>query len=225
VALDQARLRFVEKARAVISLLGRCSSRSAEYNFVLQHLPSNDATILDVGCTDSLLALRIAEMGYKTYGVDFRRYSERHARLGFVRGDLLHLPFPDGFFDTAVAVSTIEHIGLGAYGDPIQESADHVAMREAWRVLKVGGSVLMTVPFAAKHRTATWKGTVERYYDSDTLRTLCRGFVVCTQRFFVARSRFDWIDGSEDDAKDPGLKWHANAALVLSKHISPDHSG
>lgn len=215
--LTKVKLRIMETGRNIISLLGGCSSRSAEYDFVFRHLPPPGSAILDIGCTDSLLALRLAEKGYETYGIDIRDYSEKHARLNFIQGDILQLPFRDESFDAVVAVSTLEHVGLGAYGDPIWENADHVAIQEIFRVINPSGRLIMTVPFAAEHKTAPWQGAVERYYNSATLRTLCSAFEIRAQEFYVARSRFDWVNGTEEEAKNNHLKWHANAALLLIK--------
>ena len=58
------------------------------------------------------------------------------------------MPFPDENFDAVIAVSTIEHIGLGAYGDPFQEGADARVVKEIHRVLKPGGRLILTTPFA-----------------------------------------------------------------------------
>jgi ubiquinone/menaquinone biosynthesis C-methylase UbiE len=41
---------------------------------------------------------------------------------------------------------TIEHIGLGRYGDPVDPEGDLKAMKELQRVTKKGGSLLFVVP-------------------------------------------------------------------------------
>ena len=41
---------------------------------------------------------------------------------------------------------TIEHIGLGRYGDPIDPTGDLKALDELKRVVKIGGSLLLVVP-------------------------------------------------------------------------------
>ena len=194
-----------------------CTSRTAEYRFVFKHLPPVGCTLLDVGSADSLLPLKLAERGYKVHALDTRKYWGHHANLVFVQGDIVSTSFPDGSFDCVTAVSTIEHIGLGLYGDPIHEDADAKAIREISRILRPGGRLILTTPFAAEFSLAPYAGGVERYYDSATLQTLLEGFRVQEQEFFAARSRFDWVSVSEQQAKDPDLKWHANVGLVLIK--------
>ena len=52
-----------------------------------------------------------------------------------VRGDLLHLPFPDASVDRVMASEVLEHI-----------PDDVTAMAEIFRVLKPGGRMVITVP-------------------------------------------------------------------------------
>ncbi len=43
---------------------------------------------------------------------------------------------------------TIEHIGLGRYGDPLDAVGDQTALSELQRVVAPGGSLLIVVPVA-----------------------------------------------------------------------------
>lgn len=216
--LDRARVRIIDMGQRVLSLLFGCTSRTAEYRFVLKSLPQVGSIILDVGCCDSLLTLRLAKKGYKVYGIDTRQYPEKHPNLTFVRQDILRTPFPNEFFDTAIAVSTIEHIGLGVYGDPIHDNADAMAVREIHRVLKPAGSFIVTIPFAGEYRLAKYRGGYERYCDANAIRELFEGlFYIKAKEFFVAEGRFNWVSTSEEEASSPNLKYHANIALLLVK--------
>src|SRR3989344_8138578 len=60
--------------------------------------------------------------------------------------DLLKLPFADNSIKSLSCMHTLEHIGLGRYGDPIDPMGDIKAMKELARVLAVGGSLLIVVP-------------------------------------------------------------------------------
>ncbi len=60
--------------------------------------------------------------------------------------DLLALPFADGSIPSLSCMHTVEHIGLGRYGDPIDPGGDIKAIRELIRVLKTGGDLLFVTP-------------------------------------------------------------------------------
>lgn len=60
--------------------------------------------------------------------------------------DLTKLSFADGSIGSLSCMHTVEHIGLGRYGDPIDPKADLEAISELKRVLAPGGSLLFVVP-------------------------------------------------------------------------------
>jgi len=60
--------------------------------------------------------------------------------------DLTALPFEDHSIPSLSCMHTVEHIGLGRYGDPIDYDGDLKAMKELARVLAVGGNLLFVVP-------------------------------------------------------------------------------
>ena len=62
------------------------------------------------------------------------------------QADLLSLPFPNDSVKSIFCMHTIEHIGLGRYGDPIDVNGDLKAIKELKRVLAPGGSLLFVAP-------------------------------------------------------------------------------
>ena len=48
--------------------------------------------------------------------------------------------------DWIVSFSSLEHSGLGRYGDPLNPEGDTEAMQQAWCMLKPGGLMLLAVP-------------------------------------------------------------------------------
>ncbi|QEL00981.1 DUF268 domain-containing protein [Olivibacter sp. LS-1] len=64
--------------------------------------------------------------------------------------DLTRLPFIDNSIESISCMHTIEHIGLGRYGDPIDYDGDLKAIAELKRVVTPGGSLLFVVPLGAK---------------------------------------------------------------------------
>lgn len=77
---------------------------------------------------------------------DYRPAKLKLEGLTCDQADLTALPFPDQSLKSLSCMHTIEHIGLGRYGDPIDSEGDLKAIKELKRVLAVGGSLLFVVP-------------------------------------------------------------------------------
>lgn len=77
---------------------------------------------------------------------DYRPADLRLSDLSAEFADLLALPFPDASVESLSCMHTVEHIGLGRYGDPIDPDGDLRAIAELRRVLAPGGSLLFVVP-------------------------------------------------------------------------------
>jgi SAM-dependent methyltransferase len=105
------------------------------------------------------------------------------------------LPFAPAAFDAVVAVSVIEHIGIGHYGEPEAEMGDRHAVRQLAQVLKRGGRLILTVPFGVA-LTNHWM----RVYDSHRLADLCESVKTEAIEFAVARSGI-WRPSSRQEAQ------------------------
>ncbi|MGB8815781.1 MAG: DUF268 domain-containing protein [Minisyncoccia bacterium] len=81
--------------------------------------------------------------------VDFYDYRPAELNLSQLKSghvDLVKLPFTDNSIYSLSCMHTIEHIGLGRYGDPIDPEGDLKAINEIKRVLAKEGSLLFVVP-------------------------------------------------------------------------------
>lgn len=149
------------------------NERVADYAFVHQNIGlDGKGRILDVGCYGTKLVIELASLGYEVYGIDGIEYPLQHPNFTFVQGDISRTSFPDDFFDAVTAVSTIEHIGLGRYGDPICSDGDKKAVNEIKRILKPGGKLIITVPFGKRTIVYRKKIPLHRVYDSQALNEL-----------------------------------------------------
>ena len=77
---------------------------------------------------------------------DYRPAELNLSNLKSEHADLTNLDFTDNSLNSLSCMHTIEHIGLGRYGDQIDPEADLKAIDELKRVLAKGGSLLFVVP-------------------------------------------------------------------------------
>ena len=89
-------------------------------------------------------------------------------------------------FDVAVSISSIEHDGLGRYGDPIDPNGDLRAMAEFKDLLKPGGLLLLAVPVGAD--AVVWNA--HRIYGRKRLPLLLEGWEV-VESFGFREELFD----------------------------------
>ncbi len=81
--------------------------------------------------------------------VDFYDYRPADLKLSGLRsleGNLHSLPFDNNSVLSISCMHTIEHIGLGRYGDPIDAEGDIKAIDELKRVVQLGGNLLFVTP-------------------------------------------------------------------------------
>ena len=77
---------------------------------------------------------------------DYRPASLTLSNLSSEKADLLNLPFQNDSISSVSCMHTIEHIGLGRYGDPLDYDGDIKAIKELIRVTKNTGDILFVTP-------------------------------------------------------------------------------
>ncbi|MDD5318777.1 MAG: DUF268 domain-containing protein [Candidatus Pacebacteria bacterium] len=104
----------------------------------------NPAFHVDISSTLHFCANLSAFIPVKFY--DYRPASLILDGLETNKGDLMNLPFESNSLESISCMHTLEHVGLGRYGDPIDPDGDIKAIKELKRVLKSGGSLLIVTP-------------------------------------------------------------------------------
>jgi len=98
---------------------------------------------------DIASALKFSTIVSAFVPVDFYDYRPANLKLSNLdskHGDLLSLPFSDNSVESISCMHTIEHVGLGRYGDPIDYDGDIKAIKEMIRVTAAGGTLIFVTP-------------------------------------------------------------------------------
>lgn len=89
--------------------------------------------------------------------------------------DIVHLPFKDYSIHCLSCMHTIEHIGLGRYGDNLDPEGDLKAIKELKRVLATGGNLIFVVPMGKlrlmfnAHRIYSYKQICQYFNDFELI--------------------------------------------------------
>ncbi len=100
---------------------------------------------------------------------DYRPAKLKLSNLNSNKADLLCLPFADNSIESLSCMHTVEHIGLGRYGEPLDPNGDIKAINELIRVLANGGNLLFVVPVGKPrikfnaHRIYSYKQIMEYF--------------------------------------------------------------
>lgn len=108
------------------------------FAMIAEQVPLAGARVLDVGCGLGMYVRRFREVTEDVHGVDVEpeRVAEASRTLPNIRvAPAEHLPFPDATFDCVLLHEVIEHV-----------TDDCEAIREAWRVTRPGGRIVVFAP-------------------------------------------------------------------------------
>jgi SAM-dependent methyltransferase len=100
---------------------------------------------------------------------DYRPAKLNLSGLSSSPADLTKLHFEDDSVASLSCMHTVEHVGLGRYGDPIDPNGDMKAASELARVVAKGGSFLFVVPVGKPqiqfnaHRIYSYKMVIDMF--------------------------------------------------------------
>ena len=179
--------------------------RAVEFPWTLAGAPSG--RVLDAGSAlnhrhvlDALLP-GIDELTICTLAPEESAFPE--LGVNYVYADFRALPFRDGWFDTVVSISTLEHVGMDVtrWGSETASSQDpgaelDTALAELRRVTRPGGQILLTVPYGERQNLG-WL----RQFNREDIEQVVSNAASSEHRLAVfAYDRSGWQLSSPDDA-------------------------
>lgn len=186
------------------------NERLIEIPFVMSCIPREKfVSILDFGCARNWLALSLANLGHKVWGVDFRDYPFENPNLKIINGNVIDLELSE--LDYIIALSTLEHVGLGTYNDEPDAKLQERVISKLYDMLTSGGKLILTVPVGKSS-----VDSFERSYTPEDIDgLLCgAGFEKEFERYYRKISNSIWqkckideirnVDNSEQARKKAG---------------------
>ena len=133
---------------------------------------------IDISSTLHFCSILSAFIDVKFY--DYRPAILNLDNLKSERIDLTNIFFEDNSQYCVSCMHTIEHIGLGRYGDPIDPNADIKAINELKRIIKPDGHLLIVVPIGKPKIMFN----AHRIYSYEMIINLMNGFnLICSFAF------------------------------------------
>ena len=112
----------------------------------------------DIGSRMDGFVSHLLTCGIRTTVIDIRPFQEISigygvAKLDFIQADATNLEeIADGTIESLSALHSIEHFGLGRYGDEINPDAWRIAIRNMSRILAVNGVLYLSVPVGQEEK-------------------------------------------------------------------------
>jgi hypothetical protein len=188
--------------------LAGVNERIAELPFAMAALGqlTPPARILDIGSAESWFPLSAASLGHEVTAVDLRPLPYAHPNLTSFAGRFEDWEAPPDPFDAVFLISTIEHVGLGAYGDSAYggaapgRGADRDMLQRVRRLLADDGLVALTTPYGPAAVTE-----LERVYDADSIAALLEGWNVVQRHEVFRQDDLTWATGAPPSVDARGV--------------------
>jgi len=127
-------------SRTIEKELEACDIENPPRDLFLEFLSKKDK-ILDAGCGFGKWVIFLHRLGYDIVGIDNNKLAvsklkEFDDSLKIEAGDILNINYPDNYFNAYISMGVIEHF----------EEGPQAALNEAYRIVKPGGLIFVSVP-------------------------------------------------------------------------------
>ena len=114
--------------------------------------------------------------------MDIRPQTISHKAIKFFQGDLLNLDSKfHGLYDSVSCLHSLEHFGLGRFGDPIHPEGHRIGLVNMAKMLQPGGTLYISFPIG---ESAVYFNAQRVFHPTE---------ILTWTNLFTLR-RFDWVD-------------------------------
>lgn len=190
--------------------------RALEYPWAIKNITLQQGKLLDIGSTVSEMFYDVLPKTVEIYAINLMP-PKGEQNVKYIKGDIRSTDFKDNLFDVITCISTLEHIGVeGRYGVKKDEFGDIKAMKEMLRILKPGGTLLLTVPYGAKDVLP-----INKLYNKERIDELSKGYKLESATYQTYDAKYSiWREVDEKEASKVNWlkeRWYALALIKLSK--------
>ena len=125
----------------------------AETNWLREGLRQVPMTnVLVIGSENPWVEACVLDAGAKHITtLEYGNITSQHPRVKTITPSVMRTQYDRyaNYFDTVVTFSSVEHAGLGRYGDAMNPYGDRQAIARAWCATKEGGHLVIAVPVGA----------------------------------------------------------------------------
>ncbi|OGF41635.1 hypothetical protein A2531_06365 [Candidatus Falkowbacteria bacterium RIFOXYD2_FULL_34_120] len=195
-----------------------CSDRSLEYPWIIKNIDITGGRLLDVGSTSCDLFSNILPKKIEIHGINLNPQNPNNKNIKFKYGDIRQTDYENNYFDCITCISVLEHIGVGGrYNSGEDPEGDKKAMQEMRRILKPGGTLLLTIPYGAKDVLP-----INKLYNKERIKKLYEGYEILEQKFLKFYKKYGlWLEASEEEASKTDMMrdyWYALSFIKAKKH-------
>ena len=167
-----------------------------ECNFAAEMLSRfQPDSILDIGSYREFILGILSSKKVTTLDVRAREPTIGNEKV--VTYDAKNLDFLDNSFDAVVSLCSIEHFGLGRYGDDFDLDADKKAMKEMIRVLKPGGCLIISTTITKAVPSIVFN--LYRAYSTEMIKDFFKNMEKVEEKYWAFND--DKIKGQRSRAK------------------------
>jgi len=132
----------------------------------------------DIG--SSIKTMSILAQFTKIVFVDIRPPNIDVPNMEFIKGDITNLLFANNSINSLSSICVIEHIGLGRYGDKLDQFGSEKAIMELKRVLAPKGFLYISIPVDSENKIYF---NAHRAFTRDYILELFDGFEIIEEKY------------------------------------------